>query len=177
MQQEKLENIKENVLELTEGLPKEDRKFAIDFLRKHVRLSNLQQEAIDFFNQKKVVFGSGSRNPRVVVLTKNEISQESKNRLQNAFNKMGLSDTEVFFATNNFVVTRRHQQYRDQIVIQVLKVLKPEFVVSFDNINYEDELDCEFLDTKVDADVISNKENKSAVRHLNQCFKDLSSWL
>ena len=163
--------IKEVVLDLTEGLPKEDRKFALDFLRKHVRIDQLHAEAIDFFNKKEIVFGSGSKNPTVVVLTKREATKEQKARLLHAFNKMGLEDTDVYFATNNFVVTRRYKDEREEFVLNLLRILKPKVVMSFDGLDYTKRLECESIPVNVHAISIIDKEDKASLIELNQKFK------
>ena len=167
--------IKEVVLDLTEGLPKEDRKFALDFLRKHVRIDELHAEAVEFFNKKEIVFGSGSKNPTVVVLTKKEIAKEQKTRLLHAFNKMGFEDTDVYFATNNFVVTRRYKDEREEFVMNLLRILKPKAVMSFDGLDYSKQLDCESIVVNIHAVSITDKEDKSSLTELNQKFKYLKN--
>lgn len=167
--------IKEVVLDLTEGLPKEDRKFALDFLRKHVKIDELHAEAIEFFNKKEIVFGSGSKNPVIVIITKLEITKEQKARLLNAFNKMGLQDTDVYFATNNFVVTRRYKDEREEFVINLLRILKPKVVMSFDGLDYTSRLECESIPVHVHAVSITDKDDKSSLTELNQKFKYLKN--
>ncbi len=169
--------LKEVVLDLTEGLPKEDRKFALDFLRKHVKLEELHAKAVDLFNKKELVFGSGSKNPTVVVLTKHEIQRDQKNRLLLAFNKMGLEDTDVYFATNNFVVTRKYKEEREQFVLDLLRILKPKVVLSFDGINYTSKSDFYFVRVDIHADSITDKDDKTSRIELNKKFKYLKNIL
>lgn len=170
-----MENLKEDVLSVTMGFDKEDRKFALDFLRKHVRIDELHTEAIDFFKKKAIVFGSGSVNPTVVVVTKDTISVDAKKMLENAFDKMGLNESQLYFATSNFVVTRRYTEDREDFFIRLLSLLKPKVIISFDSINYAEDVDANYMNTEISVEELINPDSKKARSELNNYFKKIKT--
>lgn len=170
-----MEDLKEDVLSVTEGFDKEDRKFALDFLRKHVRTDELHAEAISFFKKKTIVFGSGSVNPAVVIVTKDTIPAEVKKMFENAFDKMGLNESQLYFATHNFVVTRRYVNERKDFFVRLLSTLKPKVIISFDNIDYADEVDSDYMNTEISVKEIIDADNKGARSRLNTHFKEIKN--
>lgn len=170
-----MEDLKEDVLSVTVGFDKEDRKFALDFLRKHVRTDELHQEAIQFFNKKTIVFGSGSINPTVAIVTKNPIHPEAKKMLENAFDKMGLNESQLYFATHNFVATRRYVDERADFFVRLLSMLKPKIIISFDDIDYSDELKSDYRNLEISVEEILDAGNKEARGSLNKLFKEIKT--
>lgn len=172
-----MEELKSDVLSVTSGFDKEDRKFALDFLRKHVRVDELHAEAISFFNKKTIVFGDGSLNPLVVVVTKDPVSSNVKKMLDTAFDKMGLNESQLYYATRNFVVTRRYADEREDFFIRLLSMLKPKVIISFDGMDYTDDVDSSYMNTGISVDDVINPDNKSARAQLNNSFKEIKSMI
>ena len=172
-----MEELKSDVLSVTEGFDKEDRKFALDFLRKHVRIDELHADAIDFFKKKKIVFGSGSVNPAVVIVTKDPISADVKKMLENAFDKMGLNESQLYFATRNFVVTRRYVDEREDYFIQLLSMLKAKVIISFDGMDYTDAVESSYINTGISVEEVMDADNKGARTQLNKSFKEIKTMI
>lgn len=168
-----MEDLKDEVLSVTDGFHKEDRKYALDFLRKHVRLDSLHHEAIEFFNKKTIVFGTGSFNPTVVVVTKNPIQVDTKKLLESAFEKMGLNESNLYFATYNFVFTRRYTDERDDFFARLLSVLKPKVILSFDDIDCSEFIDVSCIPIAYSAEQLLDQNNKDTRVELNNYFKEI----
>lgn len=133
-QKEYMENIKESVLFVTKGMKKEDRKFAIDYLRKHVKIDDLHQYAIKHFKNKPIVLGFGSFNASVVVLTKNPIEPEVKVKLDKAWEKLKIPSEKIYYTHLRFVSTKKKQDIRQEIVEKLLDIISPNVVLTFDNL-------------------------------------------
>lgn len=172
-----MEDLKDDVLSVTSGFDKEDRKFALDFLRKHVRVDDLHAEALEFFKKKTIVFGTGSFNPTIVVITKDAIPSPAKKMLESAFDKMGLNESQLYFATSNFVVTRRYIDRRVEFCARLLSTLKPKIILSFDGIDYEDDVNAEYFHINFSIADLLDKENKAVRTELNEHFKEVKSLL
>lgn len=130
-----MNSIKKQVLEATKGQEKEDRKFAVDYLKTHVLIDDLYQLAVKKFPGKEFEFGQGSYHPKVVVLTKDPISQEHMTKLTAAWRKLKLEDSDVFYTHVRFVKTKKKQDIRKDIIEKLISMLSPDLLVTFDDVD------------------------------------------
>lgn len=129
-----MENVKTSVLRVTKHLEREDRKFALDYLRGHIKVDDLHQQAIRQFPNKVIYFGEGSLNPSIVVVTKDPITKEQKSRLESALKKMRVPLTDIYYSHLRFVKTKKKQEERREIFERLIQILSPELIIAFDDV-------------------------------------------
>lgn len=127
-----MDQLKKNVLSVTTHQDKEQRKYALDYLRTHVRIDDLHQLAIKEFPKKTIVFGEGPYNPLLVVVTTNPITADQKQPLEKAWSKLGVPPEEVYYAHLRFVSTKKKQDKRQDILNKLIHILSPKALFAFD---------------------------------------------
>ena len=132
-----MKGIQTSLLAVTKGQEKDDRKYALDYLRAHVRIDDLHHMALKKFPNKIIDFGSGSYNPKIVVVTKDPISEDAKNKLRAAWKRLNLTEDDVYYLHLRFVKTKRKQEERKEIVNKMLTMLSPALTVVFDNVELD----------------------------------------
>jgi hypothetical protein len=159
-----MEHIKKEVLQVTKGLDKEDRKFAIDYLRTHVKIDDLYLYARKKFPGKTLEFGNGSFQPKVVVLTKDPISNEHREKLDIAWRKLNLMDDDIYYAHLRFVKTKKKQEIRKDIIEKLIDMLQPELTVIFDDVEVSVSGKC--YEVKESISILTDSEQKDARKEL-----------
>lgn len=134
---EVMEKLKTNVLTVTKGTEKEDRKYALDYFRTHIRVDDLHRYALRHFPGKTLILGQGSYSPRVVVVTKNPISTTAKQLLETAWERMKIPTEDIYYTHLRFVATKKKQTIRQEILDKLIDTLRPMAVLTFDEINVE----------------------------------------
>ena len=134
---EYMDQLKSNVLTVTRGLEKEDRKLALDYLRRHVRMDDLHRYALKYFPEKTIVLGSGSNVARLMIVTRDPIKAEAKKRLERAWEKMNIPPQDIYYAHLRFVATKKKQDKRQEILNKLVEIINPQVVLTFDNIEVE----------------------------------------
>lgn len=129
-----MDDMSDKIVKVTKGFDKSDRRYAYDFLRKHIVIDNIHQQAIRKFRGKTIEFGTGSLNPIVVVVTKDPITKEQKERLNQAWNRLSIPTDEVYYAHLRFVKTKQKQDIRLNIFNELLDALSPQFLLAFDGV-------------------------------------------
>ena len=129
-----MEDLKKSVLDVTKGYDKSDRKYALDYLRTHIKVDDLHQYALKKFPNKTILFGTGSLVPKIVIVTKDPISDEHQAKLNNVWTKMKLTEDDVYYAHLRFVKTKKKQDIRMEIFEKLLHMLHPRVILSFDGV-------------------------------------------
>jgi hypothetical protein len=160
-----MEAMKVSVLKVTKGQDKEERKYALDYLRKHVKMDDLHELALKKFPNKRFAFGQGSYNPKLVVVTKDPIKPEHKQKLELAWKKLKLSDSDVYYAHLRFVKTSKHQATRQDIVEKLINILSPNVTIIFDNVTL-DNLKGECYEVGASAGVLADANQKEQRKEL-----------
>lgn len=159
-----MKGIQTNLLAVTKGQDKEDRKYALDYLRTHVRVDDLHHLALKKFPNKIIDFGSGSYNPKVVVLTKDPITEEHKNKLRAAWKRLDLTEDDIYYLHLRFVKTKRKQEERKNIVNKMLAMLSPALTVVFDNVELD--IPNEQIEMNAGISILTDKEAKAERKRL-----------
>lgn len=165
-----MNELKVRVLDVTKGLPKEDRKYAIDYLRTHVRIDDLYALARRKFRNKTFEFGSGSYNPKIVVVTKDPISPDHVTKLSSAWRKLGIGDNELFYAHLRFVKTKKKQKARQDLFDKLINILSPVLVVAFDSVTVNTDAEC--YDVGESIRVLSDPKGKAARKELTSRLRN-----
>lgn len=154
-----MENVKTSVLRVTKHLEREDRKFALDYLRGHIKVDDLHQQAIKKFPSKVIYFGEGSLNPDIVVVTRDLITKEQRNKLETALKKMGASTSDLYYAYLRFVKTKKKQEDRQEILERLVNILSPKLVIAFDGVQlYQLSPKSKMLYTELPAEVLVSED-------------------
>lgn len=132
-----MNHIKTEVLHATKGLEKEDRKYAIDYLKTHIRVDDVYQMAIKKFPGKELDLGKGSYQPKVVILTLDPITQDEQAKLGMAWRRLGLTENDLFYAHLRFIKTKKKQAERKHVIEKLIQILKPGLLLVFDNVEIE----------------------------------------
>lgn len=170
-QKEYMEDLKHSVLHVTKGLDKEDRKFALDYLRRHVKIDDLHRSALKEFPQKTIVFGSGSHVARIVILTKDPIKPQAKAQLDKAWDKMNIQPHDVYYAHLRFVATKKKQEKRQEILTKLLEIINPTVIISFDGLDVDTTK--EWIDFPHSSSILTSSEHKDEKRLLTQKLKEV----
>ncbi|WP_422661663.1 hypothetical protein ACK8P5_26435 (plasmid) [Paenibacillus sp. EC2-1] len=167
---EYMDGIKESALKVTRGQDRDDRKFAVDYMRTSIKIEDLHASAVQQFPGKIIDFGSGSLAPTVVVVTKDPIGRAEKERLIGVFKKMQI-ENEVFFTHLRFVKTKKKQDERLDIFQKLINILAPKTVLIFDKVKVEVKPDV--LKTGEDVSVLTDPDKRSERKALNVIFKKI----
>lgn len=130
-----MDKIKKNVLAVTKHQEKETRKYALNYLRNHIKIDDLHKRAIKEFPGRVIVFGEGPYCPDLVIVTKNPIKQEQKEKLEKAWNKLRIPKEKIYYAHIRFVSTKKKQLIRQEIVEKLIDFLSPKAVLLFDDVS------------------------------------------
>lgn len=159
-----MEGIKVSVLEVTKGQSKEDRKYAIDYLRTHVKMDDLHELAKKKFPGKIFEFGRGSYNPKIVVVTKDPISDEHREKLALAWRKLKITEQDVFYTHLRFVKTKKKQEDRQDLLNRLINILSPTLTVVFDNLTLDVKM--EIYEVGDGINILTNPDDKEARKDL-----------
>lgn len=165
-----MEGIKVSVLEATKGHDKEDRKYAINYLRTHVKIDDLYELAKKKFPGKIFEFGSGSYNPKVVVVTKDPISDDHKEKLALAWRKLKVPEQDVYYTHLRFVKTKKKQEDRQDLLNKLVNILSPTLTVVFDDLTLDVKM--ETYEVGDDIGILTNPDKKDARRELTNRLRD-----
>lgn len=170
-QKEYMDDLKSNVLHVTKGLDKEDRKFALDYLRRHVKIDDLHRSALKEFPQKTIIFGSGSHVARIVILTKDPIQPQAQEQLDKVWEKMKIQPHDVYYAHLRFVATKKKQEQRQDILTKLLEIINPTVILSFDGLKVETTK--EWIDFPHPLSILTASGHKDEKRLLTQKLKEV----
>lgn len=159
-----MKSIQSSLLAVTKGQEKEDRKYALDYLRTHVRIDDLHMMARKKFPNAIIEFGTGSYNPKIVVVTKDPISKECADKLRAAWKRMNLTEDDVYYLHLRFVKTKRKQEERKAIVEKMLAMLSPNLVIFFDKVELE--TDKQVIDMQESISILTDKTAKEPKQRL-----------
>lgn len=170
-EKEFMDGLKASVLTVTKGIEKEDRKYALDYLRTHVRLDDLHRYALRHFPEKLLVFGEGSYNPSVVIVTKNPISLKAKQLLEKAWERMGIPVEDVYYAHLRFVATKKKQAIRQEVLNRLLDALSPTVILTLDHIQVESKVDA--IDFPYPITILTEPGSQDEKRLLTKKLKEV----
>lgn len=165
-----MDDLKDTVLTVTKDQEKEDRKFSLDYLRIHVKVDDLRQQAVKKFPNRTIDFGEGMMAPDVVVVTKDPIQKAEKEKLNVALKKLGVPLETVFYAHLRFVKTKKKQDARKDIFEKLINILSPKLVLAFDKVQMSVKSDV--CDTGASIEVLTDKDKKDARKQLALKMKD-----
>lgn len=170
-----MEGIKNTVLHVTRGQEKEDRKYAIDYLRTHVRMDDQILYAKKKFPSKEIIFGEGSLQPKLVIATRDPITPEQKDRLENVWKKMNLTENDIYYIHLRFVKTKKKKEVREQIFYRLLKMLAPKILFTFDQFIEQDKVEesVKLFPSAYPATILSDEEAKEERKSLTPIFKEI----
>lgn len=129
-----MDGLKESVLKVTKGEDNPDRKYALNYLRTHIKVDDLHQYAMKKFPGKVIEFGQGSLQPKIVIVTKDPIKDEDRVKLDNVWMKMKISEDDVYYAHLRFIKTKKKQAERLDIFEKLVHMLRPTIILAFDGV-------------------------------------------
>jgi hypothetical protein len=168
---EYMDSLKTSVLHVTKGLEREDRKYALDYLRTHLKIDDLHQHALKHFPGKTIVFGEGTFQPKVVVVTNNPIKPDEKEKLEKAWTKLRVPLHDVYYAHLRFVATKKKQDRRLEIFNKLLSILSPNVILSFDGV--EIETDKEWVEFPSKVSILTDEGSRDEKKKLTQVLKEV----
>ncbi|MNO70507.1 hypothetical protein D3C76_613930 [compost metagenome] len=167
-----LEEMSQSVVTVTKGFDKPDRKYAYNYLRKHVLVDEIHQLAIRKFRGKTIEFGTGSLHPEVVVVTKDPITKEQKERLVQAWKKLDIPPDEVYYAHLRFVKTKQKQEIRHDILNRLVQTLEPGFLLAFDGVRID--YDGDAYQTKDPISIVTDAACKAERQSMMRALKNMN---
>lgn len=167
-----MDEINESIVKVTKGYEKPDRKYAYAYLQNYIKLDDLHKVAIRKFPGKTIEFGFGSLRPIVAVVTKDPITKDQKEKLKLAWKKLDIPEDEVYYAHLRFVKTKQKQEERQKILDQIIGILKPKFLITFDGV--EVDFDGDSYQTKDPISIVTDPEAKEERKQLMRALKKFS---
>lgn len=168
---ELMADLKSTVLQATKGFDRDDRAFALDYLRSHIKLDDLHKLAVKAFPNRPINFGVGSNAPRLVVVTKDPIGKEEKAKLDGALRRFGFAEIDVYYAHLRFVKTKKKQQDRQEILEKLVNILDPKLVIVFDKVAMN--VKPEVYQTQQSVSVLTDTEKKDERKKFTRDLKKL----
>ncbi len=170
-----MNDLKKSVLNVTKGEDRKDRKYALTYLRKHVRLDDLHQKAVRSFPRRPIVFGQGHYAPSIVVLTKDPILEEAKQKLNRAWERMGINTDSIYYAHLRFAPTKKKQKQRQQILEELLTILNPKGILIFDSIVVKTK--AQIIDVEIEIQNLLTPQTKEDTRKITRKMKETRRFL
>lgn len=167
-----IDEMSQAVVTVTKGFDKPDRKYAYNYLRNHVKIDEIHQYAIRKFKGKEIEFGTGSLSPDVVVVTRDPITKEQKDRLVQAWKKLDIPPDEVYYAHLRFVKTKQKQDIRQDILDRLVQTLNPGFLLAFDGVKVD--FDGDAYQTKDPISIVTDAACKAERQSMMRALKNIN---